>query len=218
MEKTIQFQQNAGVFTVNGKRLGQLERVVLDPATKLITHIVVSYGSLMEKDQRVVPIALVAETTENQIALRSEAAELDDLPAFETPHYVPRTEQPPEPPGPAPVALKPPYGAPMIAVPLPLDPVPDEVVVTQIDRNIPEGTVAMKEGARVITSDGKEAGEVERIVADSHIGQVTYFLISSGLIPAKRLIPVKWVTQISEDEVHLAVEEAGLEELDLVTD
>ena len=215
MEKTTQFQQNAGVFTVNGKRLGQLERVVLDPATKFITHIVVSYGGLMDKDQRVVPIALVAETTENQIALRAETADLDELPAFETPHYVPKTEQPPAP---AEVVPNPPYGMPMMAVPLPLDPLPEEVVVTQIDRNIPEGTVAMKEGARVVTSDGKEAGEVERIVADSHLGQVTYLLITSGLIPAKRLIPVKWVTQISEDEVHLTVEEAALEELDLVTD
>ena len=186
MEKTNQFQQNAGVFAVNGQRLGQLERVVFDPETRVITHIVVSHGGLVDKEQRVVPIDLVAETTENQIALRSEAEDLGALPVFEMPHYVPKSEQAPEPSGSDIAAVpNPPYGTPMIAVParpLPPDQVSDQVVATQTDRNIPHGTVAMKEGARVITREGKEAGEVERVVADSQIGQITHLLISSGLL------------------------------------
>ncbi len=218
MDTRKQFQQNAGVFAANGQRLGQLERVVLDPETKVITNLVISRGSLVDKEERVLPIEMVAEATENQITLRAQASNLEAFPVFESPHYVVTGEEPQDPPSPLAVAApNPAYGTPIVAAaldPIPTEPIPDEVVATRIDRNIPEGTVAMKEGSRVITTEGKHAGNVERILADDRAEQVTHLLISKGLLfKHKKLIPIKWVSMVGEEEIHLRVKQAAVEEL-----
>jgi uncharacterized protein YrrD len=41
----MQFTQNANVFTAQGQQVGSLKRVVLDPQTKEVTHIVVEKGA-----------------------------------------------------------------------------------------------------------------------------------------------------------------------------
>lgn len=223
MEKTSQFQKNAGVFAVDGQRLGQLERVVLDPETKLITHLVISSGGLLDGRERVVAIEWVAETTPNQITLHIEEDDLDELPKFETPHYVPRSEDtslPPTPPVAAAGQSNPAYGAPMIGAaldPHSVEPAPDELVVTHIDRNIPRGTVPLKEGAKVITAEGKHAGDLERVLADPDVDQVTHLLMSKGILAKeKKLIPIQWATLIGEEEVQLGVHESAIEDLDAV--
>jgi len=71
----------------------------------------------------------------------------------------------------------------------------------------------MKEGAKVITADGKHVGNLERVLADSSVEQVTNLEISKGMFTKeRRLIPMKWVKSISEDEIHLRVEEASLDD------
>ncbi len=221
MEKTSQFQKNAGVFAVDGQRLGQLERVVLDPETKLITHLVISSGGLLDGKERVVRIEWVAETTPNQITLHVEEDDLEELPAFETPHYVPKSEQTPQQPSAAGLPNQS-YGAPMIGAaldPIPSEPAPDELVVTQVDRNIPRGTVPLKEGAKVITAEGKHAGDLERVVADPQVDQVTHLLISKGMLAKEmKLIPIQWVTLFGEEEVQLGVNESTIEGLEAVPD
>jgi sporulation protein YlmC with PRC-barrel domain len=214
METRRQFQQDAGVFSVNGHRLGQLERVVLDPESKVITHLVISKGALLDKEERVVPIDMLIEATESQITLKPQAGDLETFPIFETPHYVPKDEEPAQQPGAA-IATNAAFGTPMVVSPI--EPMPassDEVIATRIDRNIPEGTVAMKEGAKVITAEGKETGHIERILVDAGAEKVTHLLVSRGLFSKeKKLIPIKWVTLVGEEEVHLRVEEAALDEL-----
>jgi hypothetical protein len=39
--------------------------------------------------------------------------------------------------------------------------------VVKTERQIPEGTVALEEGAKVIGSDGEHVGKIERIFTDS---------------------------------------------------
>src|SRR6185295_19741970 len=94
-------------------------------------------------------------------------------------------------------------------------PAPGEKFVTQIEQNIPDGTVALKEGAKVITADGKHVGNVERVLADSSVDQITDLVISTGLINKEmRLIPIKWVMTVDEDTVHLRVKKASIEDKD----
>ena len=92
-------------------------------------------------------------------------------------------------------------------------PGPGEEFVTRIEQNIPEGMVAMKEGAKVITADGKNLGKVERVLADSSVDEITHLLISTGMFTKeKRLIPMQWVESVSEDEVHLRLNKDSIEE------
>lgn len=216
METKLLFQQDAHVLTADRRQVGRIERVVLNPETRLITHIVVQTGSLFNKEQKVVPIEDVTETTEKEIVLRADSAQFESLPPLEEKHYTPPGEDA-GPPTPAAVTPSIAYGTPMAGALT--DPAPSgEPTVSHIDQNIPEGTVAMKEGARVISAEGRHIGNVERVMAEAPADEATYLLVSSGLLSKEhKLIPIQWVMMVSEDEVHLRVKQATLEELANIT-
>src|SRR5258706_2167507 len=208
MEKIMLFQKNADVIDANGQQVGSLERVVLNPESKLITDIVVRTGTLFNKVDRVVPVELIVETTENQIALSREAGEIESFPPFEERYLVDEDDDTAQKPADVPPVV---YGnpgfGPMVV------PAPGEQFVAQIDQNIPNGTVTMKEGAKVITADGKHVGNVERVLADASVDQVTNLEISKGRFTKEwRLIPMKWVMTMGEDEVRLRVNEDSIDD------
>jgi uncharacterized protein YrrD len=209
----MQFKQNASVITVDGKDVGHIDRVVLDPRTKEVTHVVVRKGFLFTED-KVVPVDLIGAATEDHVTLREDAGDLERLPDFEERHFVMpgRDEwaQDPE---------RMHYAQPMYWYPptIPLAPYlaqPVPVYKVETDENIPPGTVALKEGAKVVSADDKHVGNVERILTDPQADWVTHFVISQGLLlKEKKLVPTSWVSLIEEDEVHLAVGSETLDKL-----
>jgi uncharacterized protein YrrD len=207
----MQFQQDVSIVTANGQEVGHIDRVVVDPQAKAVTHIVVRKGFLFKKE-KIVPIGLIANATEDRITLRADAGDLEALPPFEEKHYV-------QPEGGTAPTNSPPGSAPSLYVPSPLGgaqgaSLPDERHIAQIEQNIPEGTIAMKEGAKAITTEGKHVGNVEGVFTDLPEERATHLLISKGLLSKERkLIPITWVTIMGEDEVHLAVKEEALEDL-----
>jgi len=212
MDKKILFQKNASVLAANGEQIGSLGRVVLNPQTKVVTDIVILTGALFSKEARVVPVDLVAETTEHRILLRTEAGNLDDFPPFEERFLVDANKDTDQEPVNAPQVI---YGSPGFG-PM-VVPAPGEEFVTEIQQNIPEGTVAMKEGAKVITAEGTHVGNVERVLADPSVDQVTHLVVSHGLfVKESKLIPITWVMSLGEDSVHLRVKKASVEELDTI--
>lgn len=211
METKIQFQKNATVLAANGQEVGSIERVVLSPESKMVTHIVVRKGTLLNRMETVVPVDLIAETTDEQIKLRDEAGDLEAFPPFEEERIVDKKAGLDFPPA-AGSATRGLIGYPEPNVPYVPD--PGEEYVTQVDQNIPEATVALKEGAKVITADGQHVGKVERILADLSQDQVTHLLISRGMFPKEtKLIPMEWVMTMTDDEVYLGVEEHFVDEL-----
>ena len=211
METKMQFQKNAAVLTANGQEVGSLDRVVFSPDSRMVTHLVVRTGSLLNKEDKVVPIDLVTRTTENRIVLLDEAGDLESFPPFEEERIVDKKTALDHPPL---------YGSnspELIGYPepnIPVMPAPGEEYVTQAKQNIPAGTVALKEVAKIITSEGKHVGRVERILASPEMDQVTHLLISKGMFPREtKLIPLDWVRTMAEDEVYLHVEEPRVKEL-----
>lgn len=211
METKIQFHKSAVVLTANGQEVGSLDRVVFSPESRMITNIVVHTGGLLDNAQKVVPIDLVAETTEDKITLREAAEDLGSFPPFEEERVVDKKaglDLPPTSGSTTPELIG--YPEPDI----PFVPDPGEQYVTQTGRNIPEGTVALKEGAKVISADEKDVGRVERVLADPEMQQVTHLLISRGMFPKEtKLIPMEWVTTMTDDEVYLRVAEYSVAEL-----
>jgi len=206
----IQLQKKATVLAADGKQLGSLERVVLNPDNNVITDVVVRTGTLINHEEKVVPIALVVETADDQILLREEAGDLEAFPQFEEERVVNehggmnRSSSPSNLPA----------GVDHLAVGAPLLRTPNEQIVTRIEQNIPEGTVAMKEGAKVIAADGKQVGNVERVLAEPEMEQITHLLVSSGWFnKGSKLIPVAWVMRMGEDTVHLRVGKDSVENL-----
>lgn len=210
METRMQFQKDARVVAANGEPLGQIDRVVLKPEDNTVTHIVVDIGTMFKKDEKVVPIQLVTEAAEDQILLSNEVQNLEGLPAFEETHLIETDEEPgkPEPSGSTSML----YGYPTAGVSV--GPGSGEKFATQIEQNIPEGSVALKEGAKVITADGKHVGNVERVLANAPAERITHLLISSGVFSKEmKLIPVTWVNIVDEDEVHLRVKKDSVKKL-----
>lgn len=204
----MQFNTGAKVVTADGEQAGSVDRVVLDPETKEVTHLVVRKGILFTED-KVVPMSLVGPSTKEQVTLRQNAGDLEDFPVFEESHFVhANRRRRPEPeaathqaPG---LFWYPPVGYSQSAGGFART--PGAGYVHQTRRNIPEGTVAIEAGARVIGSDGEHLGDVERVVTDPQANRVTHFLISEGLIlKEKRLIPTDWITNFGEGALHLSV-------------
>jgi len=204
----MQFKEGAKVFTADGERVGTIDRVVLEPDTKEVTHLVVQKGFLFTED-KVVPMSLVGPATEDQVTLRQDADGLEELPDFEESHYVPIDRGPEPTPGEMrpvrPLYWYPPIGAWWTIGGYTSYVKPQYVVKTE--KHIPEGTVALEEGAKVVSSDGDHVGDIERIFTDPLEDRATHLLISEGLfLKEKKLVPTKWIAKIFEDAVHLAVD------------
>lgn len=211
----MQFKEGAQVFTSDGNEVGDIDRVVLDPATKEVTHLVVREGFLFTQD-KVVPVDLVRSATEERVVLKA-VDDLESLPDFEETYYVQADEAEQD------VTYSPGYVRPYYwyppphitwwgATPYGVYPAPPYVV--EVRRNIPEGTVPLKEGANVITVDDEHVGDIERVYADPTRDRATHLLISQGLLLKERkIIPTSWIMRVRENEVHLGVRSGLIEDL-----
>jgi sporulation protein YlmC with PRC-barrel domain len=81
-------------------------------------------------------------------------------------------------------------------------------------RNIPEGSVALEEGAEVIDAAGQTVGEIEEVYAEPESNRVTHLLISRGTFSKdSKLIPTAWVEGLHENTVRLTVGQKVINEL-----
>lgn len=204
MINTMELREGAGVFTPSDKQVGKISRFVVNPATDEVTHIVVQKGWLFPED-RVVPLNMISWATDEKVTLTKDV-DVDGLPLFEQTHYVPAYDDDEDPPyyyWYPPKGYYPPYG-PGYA------PWPD----TETLRNIPDNTIPLKEGASVISSDGKHVGDVERLYVEPQWNRATHFVITQGIFfKERKLIPTHWVSSVDEDEVNLVVSSDFLEDL-----
>jgi uncharacterized protein YrrD len=208
MDTKIQFQKNAAVLAADGEQVGSLNRVVVNPSSKVLTGIVFRTGTLFNQEEKVVPIEWVSKTTADHIVLNKTAGDADAFPPLEEEHII--DEESVER---SDISIQPMvYGAPVFGTPVPAT--SGEQFVTRVDQNIPEGTVAMKEGARVISADGKHVGDVERVFTGVPNEQITHLLVSRGKIKKKtKLVPIDWVGNMNEDEVNLLVNKVSIDNL-----
>jgi uncharacterized protein YrrD len=215
----MHFTENAEVQTSDGKKVGRIDRVVIDPDSKEVTHLILKQGLLFTRD-KVVPIGEIDNTAEDRIVLKTERKDPDEFPDFEETHFVPvsddgtstyRDGRPaskvawyyPVPNaawwrlemGSYPGFQKPPY-------------------VRRTDRNIPEGTVPVEEGARVLSKDGEHVGDVKRIFTDEEEQRVTHLLICKGKISKSwKLIPSMWMTTVGEKQIRLSIDAVFVDNL-----
>ena len=70
----MQFRHGTKAFTADGKSIGTLVRIVIDPLTRQITHIVLLTSLLPEEKE--IPIQNVAESSLERIVLNTNAADL----------------------------------------------------------------------------------------------------------------------------------------------
>jgi uncharacterized protein YrrD len=215
----MQFKENAEVVTSEGDKVGQIDRVVIDPGSKELTHLVVKKGLLFTED-KVISLDLVETATEDRIVLKVGPQDPDDFPDFEETHFIPVKET-------ETFEKRGKKGLSQLAwyYPLPggawwhtrmgaYPGYPKPPYVRRTELNIPEGTVPLEEGAKVVGKEGEHVGDVERVYVDEEEQRVTHLLVSKGLISkSHKLIPSMWVESVREDEVRLSIDERFVEKL-----
>jgi uncharacterized protein YrrD len=209
----MQFKKGAEVFSRDGEKIGTLNRVIIDPRTREVSNLVVSKGFLFRTD-KVIPITLVDLDIEDRIVLKKTNQDiLEDFPDFETTHYVPLDQLD----NPYQDDVEASYWYPPIHHTWPVGgfvgyPMPQFVLKTEQD--IPEGTVALEEGAKVISRDGDHVGNIEEIITESQDNRITHLVVSEGfLLKEHKLIPAVWIANVTEDEIHLSVDSGVFERL-----
>jgi uncharacterized protein YrrD len=203
----MRFLKGAEVFTATGESVGRINRVVIDAKTREITDVVVERGAVF-KDEKVVPIGLVNTENEDRIMLRETNQNIDDFLNYKTTHYVPSdqiAEQPTD-------TIERYYWYPPINFQFPTQGIlpGGSVVPDYIPRTedaIPEGRVAISEGAQVLSADEKHVGNVEQVLADSQTNNVTPFVVGKGLLLKEhKLVPALWISRVGEDKIYLSVD------------
>lgn len=205
----MQFRNDSEVFTIDHEAVGHVDRVVLDPKTKEVTHLIVRKGLLLTKD-RVLPIDLVNTSDGKYITLTINAKQVDELSEYEEQTYVP-IEEKDLPTGT--VYYPSFYWYPLMPSAYPTPPMdPTLGYKVETHRNLPEQTIALKAGARVVDSDGEEVGHIEQISTLYNSDTVVSFVIARGLLVKEhRLVPMSWVKLITADEIQLKVTSARLD-------
>jgi sporulation protein YlmC with PRC-barrel domain len=214
----MKLKEGTEVFTQEGKKIGEITRVVLDPDTKEITHVVVRRGHLFTKD-RLIPAGLLEIDSDHRMCFTRPLNSPDDLPEFEADHYYDYIVSQDHGKHPLPPLMYvPPSGldwwvhAGRHRYPGPTPPERHFLHVRQ--ENIPEGKVALREGARVVSADGDPVGRLEEVITDENHNRITHLVISKGLLSRHRkVIPAFWVREIREDQLLLSMPAEFLEVL-----
>jgi uncharacterized protein YrrD len=213
----MQLTRGACILSKDEREVGHLDRVVIDPKTNEITHLVIRKG-FFSKENKVVPSDLVVAGKGEQIRLRIKLVQLRDLPDFEEPQVVlaPDDNLPHDAADPLKTLLPLLHGylrdSATLLVPVPVG----GRQLLHEHMHLPKETVAVKQGAKVLTREGTYAGSVEQMLTSQRGNHIAYFLISRGLVAKeKRLIPVRWVADFGENELHLAVSGKTIERLPL---
>jgi len=208
----MRFAKGAEVSTANGEKIGKVTRVVIDAKTRDVTDLVVERG--LFENEKVIPIGLVDVEEGDRIRLRETNQGVDDFLDYETTHYVPidQITDPSE-------NIETYYWYPPTNFQFPASGLlpggsvmPDYVLRTET--SIPEGRIAIAEGAQVISVDEKHIGNVEQVIADAESNNVTHFVVGKGfLLKEHKLVPAFWVTKVAEEKIYLSVEARVFERL-----
>lgn len=213
----MQFVRGAAVFSATGKELGRVDLVVLKPETKEVTHVVVRRGSRLgpNSDQaKIVPVDLIASAIAERVDLKPDVPDWQELTDFKVTQYVVVDEEELKHDVPlAPSSVPTVFSYPAY-IPGPPVSGSEPAYMKETEENIPEGTVALKEGARVVSVDGRHIGNVERVLADSN-ERMTHLVISKGrLLKRSKLLPAAWVQKVEEEQVLLTVDANSVERLE----
>jgi len=149
----INFPVNAKVECADGSA-GESTTIIVNPATRQVTHVVIEDKGYPRPIQRLVPIEHIESTTANMIRLRCTLAELAKMEPFVETHYI-RNEVP-DYKGVSSIALEP-YATTHT------DFIPIE------EERIPPGELAVRRGTEVEATDG-HIGQVGELLVDPASG------------------------------------------------
>jgi sporulation protein YlmC with PRC-barrel domain len=199
MAEATQFTIGVDVSCRDGD-CGALIRVVVNPVTREVTHLVVE-PKHREGLGRLVPLDLV-EASADSVKLTCTLAEFEALDLAEETRFLPGS------------GLLPGYASSEVFA-LPYFGLgPGNVTPPVTVDALPLGEVAVRRGETVHAADG-EIGRVEGLVIEPVHHHVTHFLLQEGHLWGRKevAIPISAVTGIDKDGIRLSVTKKDVEDL-----
>ncbi len=189
---------DAKVQCVDGP-CGKSTRVVLNPTSDEVTHLVVRERSLPHAE-RLVPMNLVMEAAPEMIRLRCTEKEFGELDSFVETAVIKEDVR-----DYAPGAANEPYV------------VPDSTEVKVEEESVPANELAVRRGARVEATDG-QVGQVDEFLIDPRTGRISHLVLREGHLWGQKdvTIPVSEIDVIAEDAVYLKLDRESVEALPAV--
>lgn len=214
-----QLRIGAHVFSNNGKQLGTLSRIVVAGAEMTVTHLVVDPGthlaellepgSLDKSRDRIVPVALAHDVTDEGIHLTCDALAFAKLPLFERHQYV---EAPVEP-GASRFRL----GELLnyLASTFGLGGAPYRPDNEEITFNVAADASIIPEDAPVWrVSPHEEIGVVEQTLADTETQRVTGLVVRRSSIDNQIVvIPISAIISFEDGVAHVELTDEELDRL-----
>gem|GEM_PF-2308325 len=209
----VHLDLGAEVRAADGRPVGFLSAVVVDPRGWIVTHVLVRHGAIVTVD-RVVARADLHRVRDHRIELALTAEQLEEMPELQERAYVPLTgvdvgsEEHP--------ALSAPglwTRTPAIALqPLVSDHTTDEANVVEAWRNVPEGSLVLRDGLAVRVRSGRAVARLSEVAMDPASGAVAAILVSrAGHLKA---VPAGWIERADEETgIVLAVDRRAVDEL-----
>jgi sporulation protein YlmC with PRC-barrel domain len=193
MAEEMEFTVGSKASCTNGW-CGEVSRVIFDPGTRKVTHLVIGPRHQPE-NMRLVPVDLV-DSTSGEVKLRCTLAEVDDLDVAEERDLVESADSG----GLGPLGTQAPTGIP-------------HRVKTTTQHAVPLGETEVERGEHVHAVDG-EIGQVEGFLVDPDSKQVTHVLLKEGHLWGRKevAIPVSAITGI-DDGVRLNITKKQVEDL-----
>lgn len=214
----MRIELGAKVSTADGKEIGTIEKLILDPESGDVTTVVIRKGLLFHRDIEVELDDVVGQE-DGAARLRFAEQELEGLRTFHEGSY---TTPPPERSAeyasgygyPTASLLWPsrwsgpvsgqPYGHDAIGA------VEDEVAAMHHEQDL--GSAVVEEGSTVKSRDGEKLGEVHRLVFDPETGRPTLLVIRKGFLFTEDVeVPTNLISSVDDDVVYLDVRHDELE-------
>lgn len=194
------------VYTAHDQHVGTVDRIVLDPRTRAISHVVVRKGVLFRED-RLVPIGDIATATAQRINLRRDVG-VDDLLPYVEQYYEPLSDDD-RPRGFRENGVR--FAMPLSGALGETMPAVDAELVPVNRRNIPDRLTALETGVPVFAADHHEVGRLDGVVS-SEQGLPTHVVVESGgLMSDRRELPIEWVRDIGETAISLEATREAVE-------
>lgn len=183
---------------------GELADIVLAPATRRVTHLVVEPHHRHDQ-ARVVPVELV-HLDDGAVALAATVDEVKRLPRAEEFAYSRLGDVRPSDPewdvGIETVLAMPSYVLPGVGAEPLFD---DQHISTTYDR-VPKGEVELRRQSPVVSADGHGLGHVDGFVVDGE-DAITHLVLEHGHLwrRGRVTVPVSAVARVENDEVTLSL-------------
>ena len=207
MAQTMPFRIGADARCTDGA-CGQVSRIIVDPVTREVTHLVVD-PKHRHGLGRLVPVDLVDATT-GQIRLRCTLAEFQTLRPAEETESVLDLDPTGHAGAPKQVNWLPPYPWMHVARAAGKPEAPQEVTVD----SVPSGEVDVRRGLTVCATDG-EIGQVQGLIVEPGGHHVTHVLLREGHLRGRKevAVPIGAVTKIGTLLIHLSLTKHQVEDL-----